>query len=204
MYVILIEKYIKLLYNIINIYFYNLYRSVEMEILSYLIDDDKKEYKCFNTLKDLIISNNDFKEKLEEGYFTGKVEAFGKEEWEKIAKQNVRRIKSFTDVFVDGANIGYCTVASKQLSYSFSGCQICGGVVPILAGTKNCDDGSHTWMVYNGKIYDTTLMIIIDEKFAKEQFGYVEENRYDPNCDAYYSAAKEFTLDENLRKSSHK
>lgn len=173
-----------------------------MDILKYLIDDDKINYKCFDALKDIVNSNDEFREVLKDGYFSGKIEAFGNDIWEKISKQNVRRINSFTDVFVDGANIGYCTVASKQLSYSFNGCQICGGIVPILVGTKNCDDGSHTWMVYNGKIFDTTLMLVIDENFAKERLGYIEENRYNPNQDAYYLAAKEFTLDENLRKKS--
>lgn len=175
-----------------------------MDVLSFLIDDDKKDYKCFDTLKMLTSENETFRKGLEDGYFSGKVEGFGSDVWDKIARQNIRRINSFTDVFVDGANIGYCTVASKQLSYSFDGCEICGGVVPLLAGTKNCVDGSHTWMVCNHKIYDTTLMLIIDEEFAKQKLGYVEENRYNPNQDAYYSSAKEFTLDENLRKSSHK
>ncbi len=175
-----------------------------MDILSLLIDDDKKDYKCFDALRKLVLENDTFKKNLEEGFFSDKVEGFTSDVWEKIAKQNVRRINSFTDVFVDGANEGYCTVASKQLSYSFNGCQICGGVVPLLIGTKNCVDGSHTWMVFNNKIYDTTLMLIIDESFAKEKLGYIEENRYNPNIDAYYSAAKEFALDENLRKSSHR
>lgn len=175
-----------------------------MNVLDFLIDDDKKDYKCFDTLKELVYENEDFRDRLLDGYFSSKVEGFSADVWEKISKQNVRRINSFTDVFVDGANIGYCTVASKQLSYSFDNCQICGGVVPVLAGTKNCEDGSHTWLVFDGKVYDTTLMLIIDEKFAKESLGYREENRYDPNRDRYYSAAKEFTLDSNLRNTTHK
>ena len=173
-------------------------------MLEFLIDNDKKDFKCFDVLKEFSRNNVDFYEKLVEGVTSSKVEAFPLELWDKIAKQNVRRINSFMDVFVDGANIGYCTVASKQLSFSFSNCEICGGVVPLLAGTKNCPDGSHTWMVYNNKIYDTTLMIVIDENFAKERLGYIEENRYNPNFDSCYSAAKEFTLDENIKKSAHK
>jgi len=74
----------------------------------------------------------------------------------------------------------------------------------VLAGTKNCVDGSHTWLVENGKIYDTTLMLIIDEVFAKESLGYKEENRYDPNRDKFYSAAKEFTLDSSFSNSIRK
>ena len=161
-----------------------------MDVLNFLIDDDKKDYKCFDTLRELTQKNEVFRDRLTDGYFSAKVEGFSADIWEKISKQNIRRINNFTDIFVDGANIGYCTVASKQLSYSFDNCYICGGVVPFLAGTKNCDDGSHTWLVDNGKVYDTTLMLVIDEKFAKESLGYNEENRYNPNTDKFYSAAK--------------
>lgn len=175
-----------------------------MDVLDFLIDEDKRNYKCFDALKELVSSNEEFCERLTDGYFSSKVEGFSADVWEKIGKQNIRRINSFTDIFVDGANIGYCTVASKQLSYSFDNCYICGGVVDVLAGTKNCVDGSHTWLVENGKIYDTILMLIIDEVFAKESLGYKEENRYDPNRDKFYSAAKEFTLDSSFSNSIRK
>lgn len=47
-------------------------------------------------------------------------------------------------------------------------------------------------------------MLVIDEKFAKESLGYNEENRYNPNTDKFYSAAKEFTLDSSLSRSTRK
>ena len=114
--------------------------------------------------------------------------------------QNIRGINSFEDVFIDGANLGYCTVAAKQLSYSLNTCYICGGVLPILAGTNNCPDGSHTWISADSKVIDTTLMLIIDENYSKS-IGYIEENRYNPNVDPIYLATKEWTNDKGIKKS---
>ena len=95
--------------------------------------------------------------------------------------------------------IGYCTVASKQVSYSFNSCYICGGILPLLIGTRNCTDGSHTWIECDGKVIDTTLMLIMSKRYAN-MLGYIEENRYDPNLDPIYRATKEFTNDSNLKK----
>lgn len=170
-----------------------------MELIDMLIDKDKKEYKCYSELKRLLENNIDFKDKVINGLRTGKVSGFSDELWQKINDQNIRRINSFDDVFRDGANIGYCTVASKQLSYSLNNVYLCGGVLPILKGTSNCSLGEHTWISCNGKVIDTTLMLVIDEKYSKE-FGYIEENRYDPSNDPIYNAAKEFTLDTSLKK----
>lgn len=167
------------------------------EIEKALITEDTYDYKCYDELKRLIRENKDFYNTLREGLLTNHVHGFPIELWDKIRSQNIRRIRSFEDVFIEGANIGYCTVASKQLSYSFNYCYLCGGVLPILQGTKNCPNGNHTWIVSESKIIDTTLMLIIDESFASK-FGYVEENRYNPNLDAVYIAAKDFALDSSV------
>ena len=166
-----------------------------MNIFNYLIDEDKINYKCYDELKKLILSNKGFQNKVE-----GKIKKFPQELWEKIKNQNIRGINSFEDVFIDGANIGYCTVAAKQLSYSLNNCLLCGGVLPILKGSINCPDGSHTWILYNHKIIDTTLMLIIDEEYAKI-LGFQEENRYNPDLDPIYRSTKLFTNDTSLKKS---
>lgn len=169
-----------------------------MDILNSIIDKDKKDFKCYNELVELLKVDSDFKDKVERGIALGKIQKFSEELWDKIRKQNIRVIDSFEDVFRDGANIGYCTVASKQLSYSFDDCFICGGTLPILAGSKNCPDGRHTWIWSKGHIIDTTLMLVIEDNYAKE-LGYIEENRYNPNQDAIYLAAKEWTNDKNIQ-----
>ena len=170
-----------------------------MELLDLIALEDKKEYECYSVLKSLLNDNESFRKLIEKGIEEGKIRGFDSELWKKIANQNIRRLNSFEDVFIEGANIGYCTVAVKQLSYSLETCYICGGILPLLKGTKNCEDGSHTWLLYKGEIIDTTLMIIIKEGYAKS-LGYAEENRYNPNTDSVYLAAKNFTNDEDLRK----
>ena len=171
-----------------------------MNIINELIEEDKFDYKCFDELKRLLNENEYFKNIVIEGYQNGKIFGFPNELWDKIRSQNIRRINSFEDVFKDGANIGYCTVASKQLSYSFSSCFICGGILPLLKGTKNCLDGSHTWIQYEDYIIDTTLMLIVHINYANK-IGYIEENKYNPNNDQIYLSTKEFTNDESLKKS---
>ena len=71
-------------------------------------------------------------------------------------------------------------------------------VIINITNTPNCIDGSHTWISSNGKIIDTTLMLIIDEDFSSE-IGYKEENRYNPNLDPIYVATKEWTNDITLK-----
>lgn len=170
-----------------------------MELFNLLVNNEKKEYKCFDILKNLLNENKNFRDIIEEGFINGKIYSFTDDLWNKIHSQNIRRIDNFETVFKHGANIGFCTVASKQLSYSLDNCLICGGVVPILVGTPNSLDGSHTWILHDNKIIDTTLMLIIDVEYANK-IGYIEENRYDPCEDPLYMAAKEFTLDKNIKK----
>lgn len=168
-------------------------------LTSLLINEKRKNYKCFSELIRLLQENKNFREIVISGLAEGKIRGFDEELWEKIHAQNIKRIDNFEDVFIHGANIGYCTVASKQLSYSLDTCYLCGGTLPLLMGTKNCDDGSHTWILYNDKVIDTTLMLIINKDYI-EKIGYNEENRYNPNIDPIYAATKEFTNDSNIRK----
>lgn len=170
-----------------------------MHEIETLIDEYRKNYHCYDELKRLLKDDEIFKQQVINGCLTGKITGYSEELWEKIRSQNIRRINNFEDVFKEGANIGYCTVASKQLSYSLDNCDICGGRLPILEGSKNSEDGSHTWIWYDHKIIDTTLMLVIDESYATE-LGYIEENRYNPNLDPIYLASKDFALDESIKK----
>jgi len=115
-----------------------------MEIIDFFVTESRKNYKCYSELKRLLIENETFRNIIINGVKENKIIGFPEELWSKINSQNIRTINNFEDVFRDGANIGYCTVASKQLSYSLDNCNLCGGVLPILKGTINCEDGSHT------------------------------------------------------------
>lgn len=165
---------------------------------------NRKEYKGTKIMRELLEGNVEFKNIIIEGISSGKINGFDDELWNKIDNQNIRGINSFLDVFKEGANLGYCTVAAKQLSYSFpNDCLIAGGVVEYLKGTENSDDGSHTWIVWNGKIYDTTFMSVIDLDYASK-LKYLQENIYNPLKDDKYCAAKEFTNDPNLNTGKRK
>lgn len=171
-------------------------------IMDFLTVEGTNDYKCYDTLKQLL-QNDSFYNVILEGIRTKKILPYSIELWEKLKRQNIRAkgVNSFLEVLRDGYNQGYCTVASKQVSYSLDKCYICGGTLPILAGTTNCKDGSHTWIEYGNFIIDTTLMIMIDESYA-DKIGYIEENRYNPNDNPIYIAAKEYTNDVNLRAKS--
>ena len=170
-------------------------------IMNYICAPGTEDYKCYDTLIALIDNNESFKKVILDGIKEDKIHGFSTDLWEKLDKQKLRapNVNSFVEVFADGSNQGYCTVCAKQVSYSLNTCYLCGGVLPILEGTVNCPDGSHTWIEVDGKIIDTTLMLVID-KDLKNDFGYIEENRYDPNKDSVYNAAKEFANDTSLRK----
>lgn len=168
-----------------------------MEVKDLLIDRSRKDYKCYSELFRLLDENQYFMKVITSGLVEGKVRGFDEKLWDDICSQNIRRINSFEDVFVDGANIGYCTVTAKQLSYSLDDCYLCGGTLSLLEKTKNCEDGSHTWILCNNEIIDTTLMLIISYDYM-EKMGYIEENRYNPNFDSIYLAAKSFTRDISM------
>lgn len=167
------------------------------QIMEFLYKD-RKSYKGTKIVYDLLKHNKEFREIIINGIKSNQISGFSDEIWDAIEKQNIRRIRSFIDVFIDGANLGYCTVASKQLSYSFDSCYIVGGINKYLKGTTNSSDGSHTWIERNGIIYDTTFMLAIDKSYAIKM-GYSEENRNNPNLDPIYRSAKEFTNDCNIR-----
>ena len=168
-----------------------------MDLEAELISEGTEDYKCYDILRTLL-QDDKFYDYVKNGLNNKKVFGFTADLWEDIRNQNVRTISSFEDVFREGANKGRCTVMSKQLSYSFDTCDICGGVLPILVGTVNCPDGSHTWISKDGYVIDTSLMLIIEENYSKE-LGYREENRYNPNENSFYRAAKDFTNDSNLK-----
>lgn len=170
------------------------------KILSTLIDEKRKDYKCFSMLKHYYDTNPEFAEFIKNGILSGKIFGYDEELWNKMASLNVRSDINFEEAFGRGFNEGNCTKFSKYLSFCFSYPQICGGTLPLIVGSKNSPDGRHTWVSFKDKIYDTSLMLIMDEEYAKKYLQYDEENRYNPNRDPSYSAAKEFANDRYLKR----
>lgn len=171
-----------------------------MNSLDILINQDRKDYLCFDMLKQFYNNDPKFKEFIDTGIQEGKIAGFPEELWIAIDNQNVRGLRTFEDVFREGYNIGGCTVVSRQLSYSFPTCTLCSGLLPIIAGTKNSPIGEHSWMTSNGKVYDTSLMLVMDRNYANK-LGYQYEAEYNPHQDDIYCATYEFTNDQNLKGS---
>jgi hypothetical protein len=169
------------------------------EILEALIDSDLMDFKCFDILKQKLIEEKRFREIVKIGIENGLIRKFPRDLFDKVCEQNIRAPFEPIQLFIDGANLGNCTIMSKIISYSMNNIDICGGTLDILKGTKNSPDGRHTWISFNGNIIDPTLMITIDEKL-KTKLGYTEENRYNPAIDKYYLAAKEYANDPSLKK----
>ena len=169
-----------------------------MDALSFLINEKRKGYLCFETLRELYESNEEFKNIIDEGIQTGEIIGFPEELWIKIDEQNIRGLDTFERVFMEGYNIGGCTIVSKQLSYSFTNCYLCSGLLPLIKGTKNSPNGEHSWMMSDNQVYDTTLMIIMSQRIANK-LGYQTEAKYNPRESDVYNAAYEFTNDRNIK-----
>ncbi len=163
------------------------------------IDPSFRHYKGFDFIKKIASTNEEFAKVLKEALVNDKAYFFGSEIFDELRAQNIRTMKNAEDIFIEGYNEGGCTSCAIQLSYSYPSCEIAGGILTPIIGTKNSEDGRHTWIVKDKEIIDTSLMLVFDEKLAKD-FGYNEENRYNPNRDKLYVAAKQFTNDRNLRK----
>ncbi len=147
--------------------------------------------------KELLSTNKEFESVIVSGIQNGAVRGLSEEEWDKMLRLHLRSSHSLQDAFVTGYNIGACTTMSKLVSYIFDNCKINGGTNKFLVGTKNSPNGEHTWILHDNLIYDTTFMLVIDQKYA-QNLGYTLENSNNPNNDKYYRAAKEFATDPNI------
>ena len=167
------------------------YDKINLEEL--FINDNCKNYKCYDILKNLL-KNKDFRKTLVIGIINDEVRPFNDNIWETFSKINYRGCSNLEEAFMLGLNLGNCTNFSKELGYIIKGSEICGGTVPLLVGTENCPNGDHTWMEYGGLIYDTSLMIIMKREFA-EKIGYQEDNRYPVSETAGYEAREKYATE---------
>lgn len=117
-----------------------------MEIIDKIIPQGRENYKCYDLIKNILKSNSEFKKVIEEGFNTGNILPFDEELLQKYAELNVRWPYDIDEVLLLGGNIGGCTTMALELSFLFDNSFKCAGILPILQGTKNCEDGRHTWV----------------------------------------------------------
>lgn len=165
------------------------------------------DIKAYDLFWNLYNNNPNFQRIVSENLQNGKIRFFNENEWEKIKNQNfvspLKEMKTFTDMFLLGYNLGNCVGTCRQLSYSYDDVDIVSGILPILKGTINAiEEGGHCWLETPTYIIDTSLMLIIN-KSLKDTFGYIEEERltaFALRQMPRYQARKEFVNDKNLRK----
>lgn len=157
---------------------------------------NRKDYLCFNLIKEKLEYDFEFKKIIEEGIINNKIVGFDEDLWNTINIIKTRTYKSFFDVFKDGMNIGSCTFTSEELSYGFKKVDLVSGIMKYIKGSKSSLNGEHSWIEDDYYIYDTSLLLIIDKSY-KDKMGYVEYRRIDSNFlyqNKMYEIAKEFAF----------
>ncbi len=81
------------------------------------------------------------------------------------------QIFKMEDVYKKGLNIGLCGLTNRYLAINMVEADTHVGICELLKGTRNAQDGNHSWTTINGILIDTTLMIAIKEEDA-QKFGY--------------------------------
>ena len=173
-----------------------------MDIEQLLIPSDKKDYKCFNLLRNQLKNNIITILKLDPSM----IKPFDDKLWDLIKSQNyippISELTTFEDVFIQGYNEGNCAYMTRQLSYSLIDVSRIYGLLPILKNTLNSKNGHHWWLEINNKIIDTSLMLLID-KSVKNILGYqdIERFTYEQLCKSIsYQTRKDFTLDKSIKR----
>lgn len=163
----------------------------------------REEYKGISLFCKLCQTNPEFFTLVREGILVETIKPFSDQDWDKINNQNIRGIDNFETVFKLGLNIGNCTNASRQLSYSYNDVSLCSGTNDFLIGTQNALSGEHSWLEDRNDIIDTTLMVRIN-KIWSAKFKYNLEVIFSPSDlsgSPIYSAAKEFANDPYIKQN---
>lgn len=166
---------------------------------SSLVVGERMNYRCFDELERLLEENEEFRNIIAEGIQTGKICGFPEELWAKM-KELVYYEGSYNDferTFLNGANIGDCAKHAETLSYCFPYADYCYQKLPLLRGTRNSKEGDHYFMEYMGNYYDTTLMLVMNARFAK-LLGYDPQKISCSNI-MLYDVKKDFATDPEKR-----
>lgn len=80
------------------------------------------------------------------------------------------------EVYEHGFNIGHCGLTSRYLVRNIEDSDLIYGKFSGLIGTKRAENGGHAWVVKNGFVIDTSLMIMLPTEIAKK-LGYTFEKQ---------------------------
>lgn len=167
---------------------------------------DEESLKGYNLVNALNSKNKRFNQILKIGITAGKVNYFGKEEWNLIKSikcpDKSDYLESFYEVFQNGLNIRNSGRTILDFSYLFDDFDIITGDNCYLSNTYGYKIHEHTWLELDNKIYDTTLLLVIDISL-KDLFGYVSINNYSSaelQTSKIYQVNKRFARGRLLKK----
>jgi len=128
-----------------------------------------------NNILNTALTNQQFKKAYDFGIYKGLIRPFDEKFMEQMKDIHISFIDcSLYDYFKKGDNIGFCLDACHHLSKMFDEYEIYKGILPAIKGTKRSANGEHAWLISDGLIYDTSLLLIIDGSLS-EYLGYNPE-----------------------------
>jgi len=125
-----------------------------------------------NNILDIALKDEKFKKTYDFGIKNGLIERFDENFMEQMKYIYISFIDcSLYDYFKNGDNIGFCLDACNHLSEMFDEYEIYKGILPAIKGSKRSPNGEHAWLISDGIIYDTSLLLAIDKSLS-ERLGY--------------------------------
>ena len=116
-----------------------------------------------NNILDVALEDSNFKCAYDFGIKNGLIMPFDESFMEPISFIHC----SLYDYFKRGDNIGFCLEACEYLSEMFDEYEIYKGILPAIKGTERSLNGEHAWLISDGIIYDSSLLLAIDESLSK-------------------------------------
>lgn len=93
---------------------------------------------------------------------------------DKNYEEDLENLETLKEVYEYGLNIGHAGLTARYLIRNIPNASLYYGKFPPMAGTKNAPDGKYAWLIYNGCLLDTTLMICLKVNDAYT-LGYFKE-----------------------------
>lgn len=181
------EVFQRTLFNTLDLCIKNKNKLDEIESL--FIPQVMCNYKCFNELRNILKKDPSFGLMVTMGYYAGKVSGFTIDLWNKIGSFKLSDECCLETLFEEGFNSEHSLILAQNIINLYPGGKIQGGSSPALVDKVRDNDVSHYWVSWNGKIIDTSLMLIIDEEYAK-RLGYEFSGQFANNSDNLFCFEK--------------
>ena len=105
------------------------------------------------------------------------------------------------DIFELGFNIGHCGLTSRYIAINFPDAKVYYGIASLLIGTPDSPNGEHAWIVIDGHLIDTTLMLYIPEDKA-QVLGYIPEREISYDSARILSEYDTYDIEYELLKQN--